>query len=120
MTGQPFLAPPNDRSEPLDMRVQLEPRAICVSNADTSPFVQEPLVIVSPIASSSARTAALERSRGKIMALVGHPKYAGGADTSRGDADFAELKALVTMQQEVSGWLALKGLRPPWCVQLIS
>jgi len=30
------------------------------------------------------------------------------------------LKALVTMQQEVSGWLALKGLRPPWCVQLIS
>ena len=23
------------------------------------------------------------------------------------------LKALVTMQQEVSGWLALKGLRPP-------
>ena len=38
--------------------------------------------------------AALERSRGKfIMALVGHPKYAGGADTSRGDADFAELYA---------------------------
>ena len=27
------------------------------------------------------------------MALVGHPKYAGGADTSRGDADFAELYA---------------------------
>ena len=27
------------------------------------------------------------------MALVGHPKYAGGADTSRGDADFVELYA---------------------------
>jgi uncharacterized membrane protein HdeD (DUF308 family) len=38
--------------------------------------------------------AALERSRGKFMiAIVGHPKYAGGADTSRGDAGFAELYA---------------------------
>lgn len=38
--------------------------------------------------------AALERAKGKfIMAILGHPKYAGGADTSLGDAAFADLQA---------------------------
>jgi hypothetical protein len=38
----------------------------------------------------------LERSRGKFtMAIVGHPKYAGGQDTSKDDKDFAALYALL-------------------------
>ncbi len=37
---------------------------------------------------------ALERSRGKFaIAVVGHPKYAAGVDTSEGDAEFSELYA---------------------------
>ena len=37
---------------------------------------------------------ALERARGKFtMVILGHPKYAAGADTSAGDAAFAELYA---------------------------
>ena len=29
------------------------------------------------------------------MAIVGHPKYAAGQDTSKGDADFAALYAML-------------------------
>ncbi len=40
--------------------------------------------------------AALARSRGKfLMAIVGHPRYAAGVDTSLGDADFAALYAML-------------------------
>ena len=39
---------------------------------------------------------ALERSRGKFtMAIVGHPRYAAGQDTSRGDDSFAALYAML-------------------------
>lgn len=40
--------------------------------------------------------AALERARGKfVMAITGHPRYAGGLDTATGDSDFARLYALL-------------------------
>ena len=39
---------------------------------------------------------ALERSQGKFtMAIIGHPKFAAGEDTSKGDADFVALYGLL-------------------------